>query len=308
MSGDLAPESIPAALEGERLDRVVALLADITRSAAAALVEAGGATVDGHVERSGKIRLRRDQVVAVDLSLLPVKEPPGPDASVEISVVHADADIVVVAKQPGLVVHPAPGHDGGTMVNGLLHAFPEIAAVGDRARPGIVHRLDVGTSGLVVVARTQAAYEALVAALSGHEVNRIYDALVWGHLESPSTIVDAPIGRDPRDPTRMAVVQNGKWARTKVDEVRRFSSPSALSLLRCELETGRTHQIRVHLAAIGHPVVGDATYGGARSAIVVDRPMLHARRLEFEHPTTGEMMSFECETPADMAAVIAQCS
>ena len=308
MSVDPSAESIPAALEGERLDRVVALLADITRSAAAALVEAGGATVDGRVERSGKIRLRRDQMVAVDLSLLPEKQLPGPDASVEVSVVHADADVVVVSKQPGLVVHPAPGHDGGTLVNGLLHLFPEIAGVGDPARPGIVHRLDVGTSGLLVVARTQVAYETLVAALSEHDVSRIYDALVWGHLDAPSTIVDAPIGRDPRDPTRMAVVQNGKWARTKVDEVRRFTSPSATSLLRCELETGRTHQIRVHLAAIGHPVVGDSTYGGSRSAIVVERPMLHARRLEFEHPTSGEAMSFECEPPADMADVISRCS
>lgn len=308
MSPDPVPEAIPAALEGERLDRIVALLADITRSAAAALVEAGGARVDGVVETSGKLRLRRDQVVALDLSRLPEKEPPRPDAGVVVDVVHVDADVVVVAKQPGLVVHPAPGHDTGTLVNGLLHLFPEIASVGDPWRPGIVHRLDVGTSGLLVVARTQHAYETLVAALSGHEVNRIYDALVWGHLESPSTIVDAPIGRDPRDPTRMAVVANGKWARTRVDELRRFDSPSPVSLLRCELETGRTHQIRVHLAAIGHPVVGDSTYGGSRSALVVSRPMLHARRLEFDHPSTHERLSFECEPPDDMATVVARCS
>lgn len=304
----MTPETIPPALEGERLDRIVALLADIPRSAASALVEAGGAVVDGRVETSGKVRMKRDQVVSLDLSLLPVKEPPRADATIEVSVVHCDDDIIVVAKQPGLVVHPAPGHDDRTLVNGLLALFPEIADVGDTWRPGIVHRLDVGTSGLLVVARTQDAYLHLVAALADHEVNRIYDALAWGHLDSPSTIVDAAIGRDPRDPTKMAVVAHGKWARTKVDEIRQFTDPADLSLLRCELETGRTHQIRVHLAAIGHPVVGDATYGGSRSAIVVGRPMLHARRLEFDHPRTGERLTFECEPPADMADVVARCS
>lgn len=308
MSDELTPETIPAALDGERLDRIVALLADIPRSAASALVEAGGATVDGRIETSGKVRMKRDQIVTVDLSLLPVKEPPRPDPTVEVTVLHADDDVIVVVKQAGLVVHPAPGHDAGTLVNGLLHVFPEIASVGDTWRPGIVHRLDVGTSGLLVVARTQEAYVSLVAAMADHEVNRIYDALVWGHLDAPSTIVDAAIGRDPRDPTKMAVVAHGKWARTKVDEVRRFTSPADLSVLRCELETGRTHQIRVHLAAIGHPVVGDSTYGGARSALVVRRPMLHARRLEFAHPRTGQRLSFECDQPADMAEVVARCS
>ena len=308
MSGRIGPETIPAALDGERLDRIVALIADIPRSAASQLVEAGGATVDGRTETSGKVRLRTDQSVIVDLSFLPEKEPPRGDASVAVDVVHSDDDVIVVSKQAGLVVHPAPGHDEGTLVNGLLHLFPEIAAVGEEMRPGIVHRLDVGTSGLLVVARTQRAYSALVAALADHEVNRVYDALVWGHLEAGSTIVDAPIGRDPRDPTRMAVVREGKWARTKVEEERRFTSPAETSLVRCTLETGRTHQIRVHLAAIGHPVVGDATYGGARSGLVVGRPMLHARRLEFDHPGTGERLSFESEPPADMSAVVASCS
>jgi len=308
MSRTIGPEVIPAALAGERLDRIVALVADITRSAAASLVEVGGAIVDGQVERSGKVRLREGQSVSVDLALLPTREPPAADPGVVVEVVHRDDDVVVVSKQAGLVVHPAPGHESGTLVNGLLHLFPEIAGVGETMRPGIVHRLDVGTSGLLVVARTQLAYETLVDALSEHEVNRVYDALVWGHLDAGSTIVDAPIGRDPRDPTRMAVVREGKWARTKVEEVERFTEPAELSLLRCTLETGRTHQIRVHLAAIDHPVVGDATYGGARSGLVVRRPMLHARRLEFEHPASGERLSFECEPPADMVAVIAACS
>lgn len=308
MSRIIGPEVIPAALAGERLDRIVALVADVTRSVAASLVEAGGASVDGRVERSGKLRLREGQSVSVDVALLPTREPPAADPGVVVDVVHCDDDVVVVSKQAGLVVHPAPGHESGTLVNGLLHLFPEIIGVGETMRPGIVHRLDVGTSGLLVVARTRLAYECLIDALSDHEVNRVYDALVWGHLDAGSTIVDAPIGRDPRDPTRMAVVRDGKWARTKVEETRRYTEPADLGLLRCILETGRTHQIRVHLAALDHPVVGDATYGGARSGLVVGRPMLHARRLEFDHPATGDRLSFECDPPADMAAVIAACS
>ena len=218
--------------------------------------------------------------------------------------VHADADVIVVDKPAGLVVHPGAGNEGGTLVNGLLHAFPELAAVGDPARPGIVHRLDRGTSGLLVVARTPAAYDALVGQLSRREVERRYAALVWGVPESGAGLVDAPVGRSPRDPTRMAVVAGGRDARTRYEVRTAFERPAS-ALLTCRLETGRTHQIRVHLAAIGHPVVGDATYGGARAALALDRPFLHAEQLAFDHPTTGARLSFASALPADLEAVLA---
>jgi 23S rRNA pseudouridine1911/1915/1917 synthase len=297
-------EVIPAALAGERLDRVVSLITDVSRSAASALVAAGGATVDGVVETSGKVRLREGQSVSVDLAHLPVVSPPSADPTLDVTVVYEDADVIVVDKSPGIVVHPSPGHDSGTLVNGLLARYPEIADVGESFRPGIVHRLDVGTSGLLVVARTSRAHEALVAALAARDVGREYLALVWGHLESSSSVIDAPIGRDPRDPTKMAVTRDGKSARTHVELISRHEAPE-VSAVQCTLETGRTHQIRVHLAAIGHPVVGDATYGGARSALRAPRPMLHARRLEFVHPTTGETVVVESAVPDDMAAVLA---
>lgn len=299
-------EVLPSALDGERLDRIISLIADVSRSAASALVAAGGARVDGEVETSGKLRLREGQTVSVDTSKFPVAAPPAPEPEVEVRVVHVDNDVIVVDKSPGVVVHPAAGHDSGTLVNGLLARFPEIAGVGESFRPGIVHRLDVGTSGLLVVARSQSAYEVLVGALAARDVGREYVAYVWGRVEAPSSVIDAPIGRDPRDPTKMAVTRDGKSARTHVEVMQRLTSPD-VTIVRCTLETGRTHQIRVHLAAIGHPVVGDAPYGGARSGLVAPRPMLHARRLEFLHPSTGQMMTFESPVPDDMTAVAAMC-
>ena len=301
-------EVVPAALAGERLDRIVSLIADVSRSDASALVEAGGAEVDGSIAVAGKIRLSEGQRVVIDLGKIPVVDPPAPDSNVQLDVVHEDGDIVVVNKVAGMVVHPAPGHPGATVVNGLLARYPEISAVGDEARPGIVHRLDAGTTGLMVVARSQMAYESLVEALSGHDVGREYLALVWGHLDAPTMVVDAPIGRDPRDPLRMAVVNDGKWARTHVARHEEFRSPVNASLVRCSLETGRTHQIRVHLSAIGHPVVGDATYGGARNGLAASRPMLHAERLSLRHPRTGEPMSWTAPMPADMEDLVAQMS
>jgi len=301
-------EEIPRALDGERVDRIVSLLADISRSVAHELVANGGVSIDGVAETSGKIRLREGQNISIDISKIPPPQLPQPDSSVLIDVVYSDGAIIVVNKQPGLVVHPGAGNPTGTLVNGVLALFPDIAGVGEAMRPGIVHRLDSGTSGLMVVARTQDAYEHLVGEMSEHQVTREYLALAWGHFDSDSGVIDADIGRDPRDPLKMAVVHGGKWARTHfvVEEV--FDEPVALSLVKCSLETGRTHQIRVHLAAVSHAVVGDATYGGAKSSLVAPRPMLHARRLAFLHPTSGEEMTFDVPTPEDMAAVIAKCS
>lgn len=301
-------ETVPPALEGERIDRIVSLIADISRAQATQLVQLGGVEVDGAVVTSGKPRLVEGQTVAVDVSLLPEPEMPGPDPSVALEIVHVDDDIVVINKSAGLVVHPAAGHGTGTVVNGILALFPEVASVGQPLRPGIVHRLDSGTTGLMVVARTQRAYESLVGALSDHEVGREYVALSWGHFDSPTVVVDAAIGRHPRDPLKMAVTHNGKWARTHLEVIESFDVPAPLTLVRCVLETGRTHQIRVHLASVGHAVVGDSMYGGARSALKAPRPMLHAARLTLVHPGTGQEMTFEAPVPADMAAVVAKCS
>ena len=301
-------ETVPAALDGERIDRVVSLIADISRSDATKLIADGGTEIDGSVVTSGKSRLKEGQTVVVDLDKIPVPVLPGPDASVVLDVVYVDDDIIVINKDAGVVVHPASGHGNGTLVNGILALYPEVATVGQPGRPGIVHRLDSGTTGMMVVARTQRAYDSLVAALQEHEVGREYLALAWGRFDSPTATVDAAIGRHPRDPMKMAVVNSGKWARTHLEVQETFNDPVEVTLVQCTLETGRTHQIRVHLGAVGHPVVGDSMYGGARSALVAPRPMLHARRLTLIHPDSGEEMTFEAELPADMAAVIAKCS
>lgn len=297
-------ETIPDALAGERLDRIVALVAEVSRAEAAALVASGGALVDGEVVTTGRLRLRTGQRVVVDEALLPVEEPPQPDPDVPFGIVHVDADLVVIDKPAGLVVHPGAGNPSGTLVNGLLARFPDLAGVGEPHRPGIVHRLDVGTSGLLVVARTQRAYHALVDALGRHAVRRSYVALVWGHPPNPSGVIEAPIGRDHRDPMRMAVVVDGKPARTRYRTTATFAEPAEAALLECDLETGRTHQIRVHLSAIGHPVVGDGTYGGTRVALACPRPFLHAARLELVHPATGEELAFDSPLPADLADVV----
>jgi 23S rRNA pseudouridine1911/1915/1917 synthase len=210
-----------------------------------------------------------------------------------------------VDKPAGLVVHPGAGQPRGTLVHGLLARYPELADVGDPTRPGIVHRLDKGTSGLLLVARSQAAYEALVAALAARRVHRRYRALAWGSVEAPRGIIDAPIGRSARVATRMAVDARGKEARTRYEVLARYVEPVAVTELACELETGRTHQIRVHLRSIGHPVVGDARYDGARQSLPMRRPFLHAEHLELAHPVGGEPLAFDAPLPADLTEILA---
>jgi 23S rRNA pseudouridine1911/1915/1917 synthase len=301
-------EFVPSAFAGERLDRFVALVTGLSRAAAAELVTLGGVVIDDVPASSGKVRLSEGRRVTIDTALLPVAGPPSPDASIDFGVLHEDPDVIIVDKPAGLVVHPGSGNPDGTLVNGLLARYPELADVGDPHRPGVVHRLDAGTSGALVVARTSLAYELLVAALARRDVHRGYVALVWGHPEQPNGIIDAPIGRDPRDPLRMAVVADGRSARTRYRVARTFTSPTRLALVECELETGRTHQIRVHLAAIGHPVVGDVAYGGDRPSLSMPRPFLHARTLRFVHPRTGDTVSAESAMPSDLEAVLRQLS
>ncbi|MPY93660.1 MAG: RluA family pseudouridine synthase [Acidimicrobiia bacterium] len=292
------------ALDGERVDRVVAMLTGVSRSRSAELVAEGAVRLGGRVVATRSARVREGQVVEVLWSGDDAPGGPAADPSVPLQVVYGDDDVIVLDKPAGLVVHPGAGHADGTLVNGLLARYPDLAAIGQPGRPGIVHRLDRGTSGLLVVARSSLAYEGLVGALAAHEVERSYQALAWGAFEAASGLVDAPVGRSASEPTRMAVRHDGKPARTAYRVERHFDQPVSVTLLGCSLETGRTHQVRVHLQAIGHPVVGDQRYGGRRSGLVLDRPWLHARRLAFEHPVTGAPLSFESPLPADLATVL----
>jgi 23S rRNA pseudouridine1911/1915/1917 synthase len=293
--------AVPEALAGERVDRAVALLTGWTRSEVQALVEAGAVLVDGaRVPKSRK--LEAGSVVEV-LAEPEVAGLPEADPSIAVVVRYEDDDVVVVAKPAGLVVHAGAGHPDGTLVNGLLARYPEIADVGDPARPGIVHRLDRDTSGLLVVARSPAAYEGLVEMLAAHDVERRYEALVWGVPDVLRGVIDAPIGRSVRRPTRMSVRDGGRVARTAYEVVGTFREPD-VARLQCQLETGRTHQIRVHLQAIGHPVVGDPAYGGQRPATSLGRPFLHAGGLAFAHPVTGERISVAEPLAPELVALL----
>ena len=300
---DTGPTAVPDALDGERVDRVISLLTGCSRSAAAALVAAGAVLVDGRVVTTRSTRVAAGQSLTVpEVELEPV--PAEPDPSAVLVIVHEDDDVLVVDKPAGLVVHPGAGHDRGTLVQGALAHAPSLTGVGDPSRPGIVHRLDHGTSGLLVVAKTPVAYESLVGQFGSRSVDRRYLALVWGHPEDDAGLVDAPIGRSQRRPTRMTVSAAGREARTRFEVQRRFQEPVPTALVACTLETGRTHQIRVHLSAIGHPVVGDDQYGGVRPALRSDRPLLHAATLGFTHPVTGERLAFEAPLPPDFVAVL----
>ena len=290
------PIIVPQSLAGERVDRALATITGWSRAAVAELTRTGDVLVGGQpVARSR--RLRGGDAIEVtrepEESTAPTAEP------VPLDVRYEDSDVLVVAKPAGLVVHPGAGHEHGTLVHGLLHRFPEISDVGDAARPGIVHRLDRDTSGLIVIARSPEAHRVLSEALAARAVARRYLALVWGVPSAPRGVVDAPIGRSVRRRTRMAVRATGREARTGYT-VREELDGGRCSLLECVLETGRTHQIRVHLASIGHPVVGDAVYGGARSGVAIDRPFLHAAALGFDHPVSGARIELSEPLPVEL--------
>ena len=297
--------AIPAALAGERVDRAVAMLTGLARAEVAALVESGDVKLAGRPVRTRSKRVAEGDVLEVEVPDRP-DERVVADPSVHVPIAFADEDVIVVDKPADLVVHPGNGHETGTLVHGLLAQFPDMADVGEPDRPGIVHRLDKGTSGLLVVARSREAYESLVEQLSRRTVTRAYVALVWGGVSADAGLIDAPLARSEQDPTRIAVSHTGREARTRYTVIDRFTEPTAATQLECRLETGRTHQIRVHLQAIGHPVVGDDRYGGLRRGVQVERPFLHAVHLAFVHPASGETMAFDSPLPADLAAVLDQ--
>ena len=300
---------VPGSLAGERLDRVVALVWGCSRAEAARLVDQQKVAVNGIPATGRSQRLASGD--CIELSEAPNIGQPAPaaDPSVAVDVVYADDEVIVVHKPADVVVHPGSGHATGTLVHGLLARFPEIAEVGAPERPGIVHRLDRGTSGLLMVARTPSSYESLTGALSRREVQRGYDALVAGMPPDNQGVIDAPVGRSARHPVKMAVAADGRPARTHYQVTARMpvrsespgeTVPYDSARLELRLETGRTHQIRVHLAAIGHPVLGDDLYGGP-DAPGINRPALHARTLAFQHPGTGERLGFEAEWPEDLS-------
>jgi 23S rRNA pseudouridine1911/1915/1917 synthase len=297
--------------EGGRLDRFVAARLGLSRTRVQALVAEGRVTLDGRA-------VRKSEPVEPGMVVRVVVPPAAPveirAEELPLDIVYEDEHILVVNKAAGMVVHPAPGHRSGTLVNALLWHAPDLAGVGGRLRPGIVHRLDRDTSGLLVVAKDDTAHRGLAGALKKRKVRRAYIAAAWGHLaESPLTI-DVPIGRDRRDRARMAATPHGRPATTRVRVRERWERADLLDVA---LETGRTHQIRVHLAHIGHPVVGDALYGagwergmgGASRSWALElarrtpRQFLHAAQLAFDHPVTGERMRFFAELPPDLAGV-----
>jgi 23S rRNA pseudouridine1911/1915/1917 synthase len=281
---------------GGRLDRVLADLdPELSRSAAARLARAGQVAVNGRPGRPSEA-VRAGDVLQYEPPRPETLEP-SPEA-IALTIVHDDPDLVVIDKPAGLVVHPAAGHRTGTLVHALLGLGGQWSTVGGAARPGIVHRLDRGTSGLMLAARTDQAHRALAAQLADRTLSRTYLAIVRGGLAGEDRVLEGPIARHPRDRLRMAVVEGGRPARTRVRAVERRGGHT---LVQCDLDTGRTHQIRVHLAALGHPVAGDDLYGRARPGDPA-RPMLHAHRLRFRHPRTGESMTFEAPPPADFAA------
>ena len=293
---------------GSRLDACIAALCELSRSAASRLAEQGRVMVNGRVAEK-KQTVRAGDRIEIDLPEVQPSEALPED--LPLNVVYEDDDLLVVSKPQGMVVHPAPGNEAGTLVNALLHHCGEsLSGVGGVRRPGIVHRIDKDTSGLLVVAKNDATHKALSENLKGHKINRIYTAIAVGNFKEDEGIVDAPIGRHPTDRKKMAIVKDPtKRARSAVTHwevlARGTFGGQNFTLLRCELETGRTHQIRVHLASLGHPILGDPIYGGNHTKFeathknLLHGQALHAGELHFVHPKNGERMSFKAEPPQE---------
>jgi 23S rRNA pseudouridine1911/1915/1917 synthase len=305
---------IPGTLDGERVDRVLSLATGCSRRESSEVISRGEVRLDGRTVRS-----RHEHVVAGERLEFPTplatsRSRRVDPETVSFRVVYEDDELVVVDKPAGVVVHPGSGNERGTLVAGLLARYPDLAnrerdEESAPERPGIVHRLDKDTSGLLAVARTEAARRALIEQLASRTMARHYRALALGEFDADEGSIDAPVGRSLGDRTKMAVVDDGRPARTHYRVLRRYAEPFTLTLLDVSLETGRTHQIRVHLAAIGRPIAGDTRYKGARSrqfrqALGLTRPFLHAAELTLIHPSSGEEMMFSSPLPLELETVL----
>lgn len=302
-AGEVRRLRVPAEAAGARLDRYLADASGLTRARVQALIAAGHVRVGGTLRKASAL-LRGAEEITLTLP------PPAPSAlqpePIPLEILYEDRDLLVLNKPAGLVVHPAAGHRSGTLVNALLHRYPRLQGIGGVGRPGLVHRLDRDTSGCLVVAKTAAAHEALSRQFKARQITKTYLAVVRGRVRQRGGRITAPIGRDLRDRKKMGIrTARGREAVTAFRVVR--ESPGA-TLLEVSPETGRTHQIRVHLASLGHPVVGDALYGGRRerggraagAGPAAARQLLHAWRLAFAHPRTGEAVVVEAPPPADL--------
>ncbi|MDX9952785.1 MAG: RluA family pseudouridine synthase [Anaerolineae bacterium] len=306
----VAPLTFTVKTAGERLDRaVVTAFPELSRALVQRLINEGQVTLNGHAARAAT-KVHAGDAVAV---IVPAPVLPKVEAEVlPLDVLYEDADIVVVNKAAGMVVHPGAGNASGTLVNALLARCPDLmvgeTAEADVLRPGIVHRLDKDTSGVLVVAKHEAAIRTLQRQFKGRTVTKRYTALLIGHLPQTEGIIDAPIARHPVHRQRMAVVNSGKPARTRWEgaQVWRDAQGHPFTLVDVALLTGRTHQIRVHFSWLGYPLVGDSIYGPGRQPLKAPRQFLHARELTFNHPQTGERMTFSALLPDDLQAVLAK--
>ena len=284
---------------GVRLDAFLSADGALTRSQAARLIAEGRVRVNGK-PAAKSARLSGGETVTVGVPQL--RETALPPQDIPLDVVYEDDDVIVVNKPTGLVVHPAPGHPDGTLVNALLHHCGDsLSGIGGEKRPGIVHRIDRDTSGLIIAAKNDAAHLALSAQLKDHSLSRTYECLVTGNMKQDSGTVDAPIGRSSADRKKMAVVPTGRRAVTHWEVVARYPG---VTHLRCRLETGRTHQIRVHMAYIGHPILGDTVYGAKKPVPGLTGQCLHAAGLRFVHPRTGEPVELHCPLPPEFTAML----
>ena len=277
----------------ERLDVRLSRETGMTRSRVETLIREGRAQVNGAVEKKPGRKVSETDAVSCDIPP-PVAVEAQPE-DIPLQILYEDDDLAVVVKPCGMVVHPAAGNEDGTLVNALLFHLKNLSGIGGALRPGIVHRLDKDTSGLLLVAKNDAAHAALSDALKARTIHKTYRAVARGAFKEPTGVVEAPIGRSPKDRKKMAIVPDGRYART---EYRVLEPLRGATLVDVNLITGRTHQIRVHFASIGHPLLGDPLYGG-KNQPPVGRLMLHARRIEFTHPTTGQPMVFEAPEPPE---------
>jgi len=287
-----------ASSPGERLDRYLAEQCQISRSYAQKLINEGQVEVNGRAAKASQKLNAGDKVVANIPPPTPVSLAP---EAIPLKVIYEDSDLIVIDKPAGLVVHPAAGHRSGTLVNAILARCPDLATINGTIRPGIVHRLDRDTSGLMMVAKNEATHARLSHQIKQRLIKKGYIALVSGQLSPEHGIIDAPIGRHPKDRKRMAVVSGGREARTEYKVIKYFAD---YTLVEAMPETGRTHQIRVHFAAIGHPVFGDPVYGKRSS--LLGRQFLHAHRLGFKLPSSGKFVEFKSELPPDLEEVLKQ--